>query len=49
MNKLPEMISTKDLMYICDMFNWHLVTAKKIEHYSLHVTDKDCSKKLESI
>lgn len=30
MEKIPNMISTKDLSYISDMFNWHLVAAKKI-------------------
>ena len=49
MNKVPEMISTKDLMYISDMFNWHLTSAKKFEQYSALVEDKTCSKKLTDL
>ena len=49
MNNLPNIISTKDLMYICDMFNWHLVAAKKLTFYSAHVTNEDCIKKLDEL
>ena len=49
MKNLPEMISTKDLMYVCDMFNWHLVAAKKLTLYSEYVTDKECSKKIDEL
>jgi len=49
MKNLPQMISTKDILYICDMFNWHLVTAKKIETYMTQVTDKNASNKLSDL
>ena len=49
MKNLPSMISSKDLMYICDMFNWHLITAKKLEVYALQVMNKECTKKIEDL
>ena len=49
LKNLPKMISTKDLMYICDMFNWHLVAAKKMDSYALQVNDKECIKKINEL
>ena len=49
MKDLPKMISTKDLMYISDMFNWHLIAAKKLTFYSEQAKDKDCIKKIDSL
>lgn len=39
MKKVPKMISTKDIAYIKDMFNWNLVAYKKIDFYKNDVTD----------
>ncbi len=49
MEKIPNMISTKDLSYISDMFNWHLVAAKKYEYYLNQCEDQQCVKKLEEL
>lgn len=49
MEKVPNMISTKDLSYISDMFNWHFVAAQKFEHYLEQVEDETCSKKLNDL
>lgn len=49
MKKVPNMISTKDLSYISDMFNWHLVAAKKYENYLNQMQDEDCLKKIEEL
>ncbi len=49
MKNLPKMISTKDAAYLADMFNWHIVTAKKINHYISMVTDERISKKLTEL
>ena len=49
MKKVPKMISTKDLSYICDMFNWHLIAAKKLEVYVAQVEDKECSNQINSL
>ena len=44
MEKVPKMISTKDLSYIEDMFNWHFVLCKKAYSYSDLVCDEEISK-----
>ena len=49
MKNLPKMISTKDLMYVCDMFNWHLLAAKKLTFYLDYVTDEECTKKIDDL
>ena len=49
MKKVPTMISTKDMMYISDMFNWHLVASKKIESYISCIEDEDCISKLDDL
>lgn len=41
MNTVPKMISTKDLDYICDMFNWNFTACKKAYHFAQECTDKD--------
>lgn len=41
MNKVPEIISGKDLMYIEDMLNWNFTTIKKINCYIDCISDKD--------
>ena len=43
MKKVPSMISTKDLSYIEDMFNWHFVLCKKAYYYSDLVCDETIS------
>ena len=49
MKKVPTMISTKDLMYISDMFNWHLIAAKKTEEFAKSMDDKECHSKLSEL
>ena len=49
MNNVPAMISSKDLSYICDMFNWNFTAAKKALHYSEEVSDSEIKNELESI
>ena len=39
MKQVPNMISTKDLSYLEDMFNWHYVIAKKACTYMDMVSD----------
>lgn len=33
MNQVPQIISTKDLAYLEDIFEWNLTAAKKAYHY----------------
>jgi hypothetical protein len=49
MQNVPNIISTKDLSYICDMFNWNFTTAKKALHYSNNVTDNEIKEELLNI
>ncbi len=41
MKQVPDMISTKDLSYLEDMFNWHFTLCKKAIDYSELVSDKN--------
>lgn len=43
MKKVPEMISTKDLSYLEDQFNWHFTLCKKAETYNHLVEDETIS------
>lgn len=49
MEKVPKMISTKDLAYISDMFNWNITTFNKINLYLENVEDKALVKLLENL
>ena len=49
MQNVPNIISTKDLSYICDMFNWNFTTAKKALNYSNNVTDNEIKDELLNI
>ena len=44
MKKVPEMISTKDLSYLEDQFNWRFTLCKKALTYSHLVEDETISK-----
>ncbi len=39
MNQVPQMISTKDLAYLKDIFEWNLTASKKAYHYYETTTD----------
>lgn len=49
MNSVPQMISTKDLLYICDMFEWMITAAKKANHFSNEVQDAEIKEVLAQI
>lgn len=49
MEKVPTMISTKDLSYISDMFNWNFTAAKKALCYSNEVNDMEIKSELEKV
>lgn len=46
MNKVPVMISTKDLAYLSDMFEWNFNASKELNHFSNEVIDLDVKEKL---
>ena len=49
MKKVPSIISSKDLSYIEDMFNWHFVICKKAYDYSELVLDEEISAHMKNI
>ena len=46
MNKVPNIISTKDLSYLSDIFEWNFTAYKKANHFSNEVTIEDIKKEL---
>lgn len=49
MEQVPNIISTKDLSYIEDMFNWHFTLCKKANSYSEQVADETLSTFFEDV
>lgn len=49
MEQVPAIISTKDLAYLSDMFEWNFIAAKKTLHYSNEVQDENIQKKLKNV
>lgn len=49
MEQVPAIISTKDLSYLSDMFEWNFIAAKKALHYSNEVTNEEIKKELDKI
>lgn len=49
MKQVPNMISTKDLSYLEDMFNWHFTLSKKAIDYSELVSDKNIATFFEKV
>ena len=45
----PKMISTKDLSYLSDMFEWNFIAAKKALHYSNEVKNEELKKELDKV
>lgn len=41
MNEVPNIISTKDLMYIEDMLNWNYNLIKKVRMFKSSVEDEE--------
>jgi len=48
MNTVPTMISTKDLAYLADIFNWNFIAVKKANHYLQEIQDQDVRKMAEN-
>lgn len=49
MDKVPTIISSKDLDYISDMFNWNFIASKKANHYSQEVVNDEIKNILEEL
>lgn len=49
MKQVPNIISTKDLSYLEDMFNWHFTLCKKAYMYKEEVEDENISKFINEV
>lgn len=49
MNNVPNMISTKDLAYLSDLFEMHFVTSKKYESYANKINNPEIKNKIIEI
>ena len=49
MEKVPNIISTKDLSYISDGVEWNYNAAKKACHYEKQVTDEEIANELNKL
>lgn len=49
MDTIPQIISTKDLAYLSDMFNWNYNAFKQINHYINEVRDNEIKELLIGI
>ena len=49
MKQVPNIISTKDLSYLEDMFNWHFTIAKKAATYSEEVQEQTIANFMEEV
>lgn len=49
MNKVPVMLSCKDLDYISDMINWNVIACKKAYHYSQEVQNEQIKGMLQTV
>lgn len=49
MKEPPVMISTKDLSYISDMFEWNFTAAKTVNHFGSEIVDSDVKKAMEKV
>ena len=48
MDTVPQIISTKDLAYISDMFEWNYNAYKEINHFIGEVKSEEIKELLES-
>ena len=49
MDKVPAIISTKDIAYISDMFEWNFIVCKKAHEFSRKVEESEISEELEKV
>lgn len=49
MGQVPAIISTKDLSYLSDIFEWNFIAAKKALHYSNQVQNEELKRELDKV
>jgi len=45
--EVPKILTCKDLDYLCDMFDWNLLSLKKCSEYIQYVEDEDIEELLQ--
>ena len=49
MEKVPKMISTKDISYISDMFNWNYIMLKKLCDFRECIEDEEVCEQFKEL
>ena len=49
MKKIPNMLSTKDLSYFSDIFNWNTILINKIAMYMNYIDDEELAEMMQNI
>ena len=49
MKKVPKMLSTKDVAYIKDIFNWNIIAKDKINYYLKEIEDSQMQELFSTI
>lgn len=49
MDTVPQIISTKDLAYLSDMFEWNSTAFKQINHFIGEIKDEEVKETLERL
>ncbi len=49
MEQVPNIISTKDLSYLSDIFEWNFTACKKAYHFAKEVTDMEMKESLTQV
>ncbi len=49
MKKVPKMLSTKDVSYIKDIFNWNIIAKDKINYYLKEIEDSQMQELFSTI
>lgn len=49
MEQVPVMISTKDLSYLADMFEWNFTALKKCLHFSNEVQNEEIKSLISNV
>lgn len=49
MEQVPSMISTKDMAYLSDIFEWNFIASKKAFHFANEVMDMEIKEMLTRV
>ncbi len=49
MNNVPNIISTKDLLTLSDLFEWHFIACKKCDDYAQKIVNTEIKDKVSAM